>query len=59
MDNERENNPLYIRAKEAMVSLPTVYKRMREIYEKEGIIRIPTVDECKLRKAGRKRKYNY
>lgn len=57
--NPRENNPIYQLSQKAGISLVTVYKRIKEIQEKEGITRLPTLAELKVRNAGRPRKYNY
>lgn len=46
-------------AKQNGVSFVTVYKRMKEIFEKEGKFRLPTAEELKKRNGGRPRKYNY
>ena len=55
----RDGNPVYELAKKAGVSIVTVYDRMKEIQLKEGSTRLPTLAELQVRKAGRKRKYNY
>lgn len=55
----REDNLVYQLSKKAGVSMVTVYKRIKEIEKREGVARLPKLEELQVRNAGRPRKYNY
>lgn len=48
-----EKNPIIALSEKTGISKVTIYKRFRELG------RLPTEEECRKRKAGRKRIYNY
>ena len=55
--NYDASNPMVKLAEMAGVSVATVYSRAKEIAQKEGKVRLPTLQEVLPRKAGRKSKF--